>query len=149
PRSEGARRRLVSASHPGRRGPPGVSFYGIRRERPLRQHLPQEFQNVSCPRPNRANRTIVMASKRNIRWENKPSGERTLYIDNGQAMQAWEQGLMEFSADLLVSYGSRFAEAGLGFGFSALRISGGTGVKSHTVVELHKDVVRQFSSRHP
>jgi spermidine synthase len=90
-----------------------------------------------------------MANNRRIRWENKPTGEQTLYIDAGQAMQAWEEGLMEFSADLLVGYGSRFAEAGLGFGFSALRISARTQVKSHTVVELHKDVIRMFSSRCP
>jgi spermidine synthase len=90
---------------------------------------------------------MTLASE--IRWEQKSNGERTLYIGGGQAMQAWEQELMEFSADLLAGYGSTFAEAGLGFGLSALRLCANAGVTSHTVVELHEDVIRTFRGRCP
>jgi spermidine synthase len=92
---------------------------------------------------------MTMAADHSIRWEQKFNGERTLYINGGQAMQAWERELMEFSADLLGSYGNTFAEAGLGFGLSALRMSTNLQVTSHTVVELHDDVIQMFRTRCP
>ena len=42
------------------------------------------------------------------------SGEVTLAIDGGQAMQAWERELMHETADILCTYGSVFLEVGLG-----------------------------------
>jgi predicted methyltransferase len=73
--------------------------------------------------------------------------EVTLYIDGGQAMQAWEAPLMEASADLLTQYGDTFLEAGLGLGISALRIA--DRAQRHTVVEKHEQVIELFEQRHP
>jgi hypothetical protein len=63
-------------------------------------------------------------------------------------VKAWEKNLMEFSADLLVTFGSSFAEAGLGLGLSALRVVAHQHVTRHTVVELHPEVMRLFESQH-
>ena len=63
------------------------------------------------------------------------SGETTLYIDGGQAMQGWERDLMWRSADLLCTYGSSFLEVGLGLGLSALRIASHPSTRRHVVVE--------------
>lgn len=75
--------------------------------------------------------------------------ETTLYIGEEQAMQGWERDLMEFSADLLATFGGNFAEAGLGLGYSALRVCSHPHVKRHTVVEVFPDVIKWFSDRQP
>lgn len=77
------------------------------------------------------------------------SGEVTLSIDDGQAMQGWEKALMEESADLLCQFGSTFVEAGLGLGLSALRIAGHPSTAEHTVVELYREVIDLFAQRCP
>ena len=84
-----------------------------------------------------------------VRLEVSPSGDTTLYIGQSQAMQAWERDLMEFSADLLVSFGPSLAEAGLGLGISTLRASSTPGVESHSVIEIHPEVIRLFRAAHP
>src|SRR5258708_26598228 len=76
-----------------------------------------------------------------------PDGEITLYIDGGETMQGWEQGLMEFSADLLCEYGTRFLEAGLGLGYSANHVA--RHAKRHTVVELYPRVIELYEQEHP
>jgi predicted methyltransferase len=76
-------------------------------------------------------------------------GEVTLWIDGGQAMQRWEAPLMEASADLLCTFGSRFLEAGLGLGISALRIANAESTRRHVVVEKHRKVIDLFAERHP
>jgi predicted methyltransferase len=77
------------------------------------------------------------------------TGEVTLSIAGGQAMQAWERDLMHESADLLCSYGSDFLEAGLGLGLSALRIAGNSGTRHHRVIERYPGVIDLFRSSHP
>lgn len=75
-------------------------------------------------------------------------GEITLYIDGEQAMQAWEKELMWESADILCNYGSVFLEAGLGLGFSALRIAENPNTKKHIVVEKYQKVINLFHQQH-
>jgi predicted methyltransferase len=75
--------------------------------------------------------------------------EMTLYIDGGQAMQAWERPLMEASADLLCGYGSEFLEVGLGLGLSALRIARHPSTRRHVVIEKHQHVIDLFRDQHP
>jgi hypothetical protein len=72
------------------------------------------------------------------------SGEVTLAIDGGQAMQAWELELMHETADILCTYGSVFLEVGLGLGLSALRIASNPGTKRHVVVEKYPRVTELF-----
>ena len=76
-------------------------------------------------------------------------GETTLYIDGGQAMQAWERDLMVDSAEILCGYGSLFLESGLGLGISALHIARHPNTKRHVVVEKYQEVVDLFRARHP
>lgn len=76
-------------------------------------------------------------------------GEVTLYIDGGQAMQAWERELMWRSADLMCAWGSEYLEVGLGLGLSALRIAGHTHTRRHTVVEKYQQVIDLFNERNP
>ena len=76
-------------------------------------------------------------------------GEVTLYIDGGQAMQAWERELMWRSADILCAWGSEYLEVGLGLGLSALRIAGHDHTRRHTVVEKYQQVIDLFYQRHP
>lgn len=78
-----------------------------------------------------------------------PDGEVTLSINDGQSMQGWEAELMQASADLLCGFGSHFAEAGLGLGLSALRITGHRNTRRHVVVEVYDEVIRLFRDRHP
>lgn len=73
--------------------------------------------------------------------------ESTLYIDEAQAMQAWEEELMRKSADLLCEFGDTFLEVGLGMGFSALHIANHPGTKSHTVVEKYPEVTELLRKR--
>jgi spermidine synthase len=77
------------------------------------------------------------------------SGEVTLLIDGGQAMQAWERELMWEMADLLCGYGSEFLEVGLGLGISALRIASNPRTRRHVVVEKYEKVIELFTDRHP
>jgi hypothetical protein len=76
-------------------------------------------------------------------------GEVTLLIDEGQAMQGWEEALMHESADLLCRHGSEFLEVGLGLGLSALRIAGNPSTRRHTLFEKHAEVIDLFRTRHP
>lgn len=77
------------------------------------------------------------------------SGETTLYIDGGQAMQAWERDLMIDSANVLCQYGSNFLEAGLGLGISARAIAGHPNTRRHRVVEKYQEVIDIFRAEHP
>jgi len=77
------------------------------------------------------------------------SGEVTLAIDGGQAMQAWELELMHETADILCTYGSVFLEVGLGLGLSALRIASNPGTQRHVVVEKYPRVTELFYERNP
>ncbi|MCU1347856.1 MAG: methyltransferase [Acidobacteria bacterium] len=79
----------------------------------------------------------------------EPDGATTLYIDNGQAMQAWELDLMHRSADILCSSGSEFLEVGLGLGLSALRIATHPNTRRHVVVEKYQEVIDLFTASHP
>jgi predicted methyltransferase len=74
--------------------------------------------------------------------------ETTLYVDGGQAMQAWEAELMRDSADLLCGYGTSFLEAGLGLGLSALHIARKPSTAQHQVVEKYLEVIELFEERH-
>ena len=76
-------------------------------------------------------------------------GETTLYIDGGQAMQAWEIELMRESANILCTYGSEFLEVGLGLGLSALHIAQHPNTHKHVVVEKYQRVIDLFYERHP
>jgi predicted methyltransferase len=76
-------------------------------------------------------------------------GETTLYIDGGQAMQAWERELMWRSADILCAWGSEYLEVGLGLGLSALRIAGHATTRRHIVVEKYQRVIDLFNERNP
>jgi spermidine synthase len=76
-------------------------------------------------------------------------GEITLYIDGGQAMQAWELELMQASADMLCTYGSDFLEVGLGLGISALHIARHPNTRKHVVIEKYQRVIDLFYERHP
>jgi spermidine synthase len=78
-----------------------------------------------------------------------PDGATTLYIDDGQAMQAWEIDLMHRSADILCAYGSEFLEIGLGLGLSALRIATHPNTRRHVVVEKYQEVIDLFVAHHP
>jgi spermidine synthase len=82
-----------------------------------------------------------------IRLVETPSGEVTLSINQGQSMQGWERTLMEESADLLCGFGSRFLEAGLGLGLSALRIARHPNTRHHVVVEYYDEVIRLHRER--
>ena len=93
---------------------------------------------------------------RTHQWENpdielveSTSGELTLSIDGHQAMQAWERDLMWTSADLLCEFGSKFVEAGLGLGISALRIANHRNVRKHVVVERYQRVIDLFQENNP
>jgi spermidine synthase len=77
------------------------------------------------------------------------NGETTLFIDDRQAMQAWERDLMFASADLLCQHGSNFLEVGLGLGLSALRIARNPATRHHRVVEKYRQVIDLFQERHP
>jgi predicted methyltransferase len=77
------------------------------------------------------------------------NGEVTLYIDGGQAMQAWEHELMWRSADIMCSWGSEYLEVGLGLGLSALRIAGNPNTRRHSVVEKYQKVINLFQERNP
>lgn len=74
-------------------------------------------------------------------------GEVTLFIDGGQAMQAWEQELMCESADILCTYGSEFFEVGLGLGISALRIASNPRTRRHVVIDKYQPVIDGFRAR--
>lgn len=74
-------------------------------------------------------------------------GATTLYIDDGQAMQAWERDLMHRSADILCAEGSEFLEVGLGLGISALRIATHPNTRRHVVVEKYQEVIDLFRAR--
>ena len=76
------------------------------------------------------------------------SGETTLYIADGQAIQGWERELMWAAADLLCAHGSEFLEVGLGLGYSALRIAQAPGTRRHTVIEKYPAVIDLFRARH-
>jgi len=76
-------------------------------------------------------------------------GGVTLYIDGGQAMQAWERDLMRRSADMLCTCGSEFLEVGLGLGISALHIAGHPNTRRHVVVEKYQRVIDLFQERNP
>lgn len=78
-----------------------------------------------------------------------PGGETTLYIDDRQAMQAWEEALMHRSAEILCRHGSEFLEVGLGLGLSSLRIASNPATRTHTVVEKYQQVIDLFASTHP
>ena len=73
----------------------------------------------------------------------------TLYIDGGQAMQAWERDLMRRSAEMLCGCGSEFLEVGLGLGISALHIAEHPNTRRHVVVEKYQTVIDLFSERNP
>jgi len=75
--------------------------------------------------------------------------EITLLIDDGQAMQGWEEALMHESADILCRHGSDFLEVGLGLGFSGLRIAQNPATRQHTVLEKHVEVIELFRAEHP
>jgi spermidine synthase len=77
------------------------------------------------------------------------NGEVTLFIDGGQAMQAWERDLMRESAEILCRHGSEFLEVGLGLGISALVIAGHPNTRRHTVIEKYPQVIELFRERHP
>lgn len=77
------------------------------------------------------------------------NGEVTLFIDEHQAMQAWERELMLASANLLCEYGTTFLEVGLGLGLSALQIASRPNTRRHRVVEKYAEVVQLFRERHP
>jgi spermidine synthase len=77
------------------------------------------------------------------------NGEVTLFIDGGQAMQAWERDLMRESAEILCSHGSEFLEVGLGLGISALVIAGHPNTRRHVVIEKYPQVIELFRERHP
>jgi len=83
-----------------------------------------------------------------VRLIEDDDGEVTLYLDDGQAMQAWEAPLMEASADMMCEFGSEFLEAGLGLGISALRVASNARTIRHVVVERHAEVIRLFGERH-
>src|SRR5207244_4207964 len=72
------------------------------------------------------------------------AGEVTLFIDDVQAMQGWEQQLMWRSADLLCASGNEYLEAGLGLGLSAGRIASRPGTRRHVVVEKYAKVIDLF-----
>src|ERR1700750_1238461 len=74
---------------------------------------------------------------------------QTLFINGSQAMQGWEKELMEISAGILCKAGGCFLEAGLGFGFSALRIASSPKTIQHTVVEKYPEVIAMFRKDHP
>lgn len=76
-------------------------------------------------------------------------GATTLYIDDRQAMQAWERDLMHRSADLLCQHGDHFLEVGLGLGISALRIASHPNTRAHLVVEKYQRVIDLFRTVHP
>lgn len=76
-------------------------------------------------------------------------GETTLYIDGGQAMQAWERELMIDCAQQLCQHGSNFLEAGLGLGISALAIARHPNTRRHVVVEKYRQVIDLFLAAHP
>lgn len=84
-----------------------------------------------------------------ILFASSPDGEETLYVDGGQAMQSWERRLMEEGADFLCQTGSEFLEIGLGFGYSALRISNSPQTKHHRVIEKNATVIERFRAHHP
>lgn len=84
-----------------------------------------------------------------IRIIETQQGEVTLSINDGQAMQGWEQQLMEESADMLCKHGSEFLEVGLGLGLSALRIANHSNTRKHTVVEIYQTVIDLFKQKHP
>ena len=73
------------------------------------------------------------------------NGESTLFIEGGQAMQAWEADLMRESADILCTFGSEFLEVGLGLGISALHIAGHANTRRHIVVEKYPRVIDLFT----
>jgi spermidine synthase len=75
-------------------------------------------------------------------------GATTLYIDDGQAMQAWEIDLMHRSADILCAEGSEFLEVGLGLGISARRIATHPNTRRHVVVEKYQQVIDLFTASH-
>jgi len=75
-------------------------------------------------------------------------GEETLFIDDHQAMQAWERELMTASADILCAYGTTFLEVGLGLGLSALHIARHPNTRRHVVVEKYGKVIDLFRRRH-
>src|SRR6266542_4185269 len=76
-------------------------------------------------------------------------GETTLYIDQRQAMQAWERDLMRRSADILCAHGSEFLEVGLGLGISALHIAQHPATRRHVVIEKYQEVIDLFRVAHP
>jgi spermidine synthase len=77
------------------------------------------------------------------------NGEVTLFIDGGQAMQAWERDLMRESAEILCRHGAEFLEVGLGLGLSALAIAGHPNTRRHLVIEKYPRVIELFRHRHP
>ena len=99
------------------------------------------------------NPTLAKSGKRQrnnpkIKLVEEDGGEVTLYIDGGQAMQAWETELMKESAEILCTYGSEFLEVGLGLGISALHIAKHPNTRKHVVVEKYQRVINLFNNRH-
>lgn len=79
-----------------------------------------------------------------IEYVRTTTGETSLLIGGGQAMQGWETNLMWESADLLCGFGSEFLEVGLGLGISALRIAANPTTRRHTVIEKYARVIELF-----
>lgn len=85
----------------------------------------------------------------------KPSGdlreapalanEIELVIDGQQVMQSWEEPLMREMAMRVAESGGDVLEIGFGMGISATYIQE-FGVRSHTIVEPHDDVIRLFEA---
>ena len=92
---------------------------------------------------------MIDPTHNNIQFIETPEGEETLYIDGSQAMQAWERSLMKEAAEILCQYGSSFLEVGLGFGISGLHIAFHANTESHTILELHREVIDMFYRNHP
>jgi spermidine synthase len=91
--------------------------------------------------------TPLQSDSPDIELVTESDGTTTLYIDDGQAMQAWEHELMHRSADFLCAHGSEFLEVGLGLGISALRIATHPTTRRHTVVEKYQQVIDLFRER--
>lgn len=93
--------------------------------------------------------TPLQSDSPEIELVTEPDGTTTLYIDDGQAMQAWERDLMHRSADILCTHGSEFLEVGLGLGISALRIAAHPSTRRHVVIEKYQQVIDLFHEHNP
>lgn len=77
-------------------------------------------------------------------WRKKPAvfTKNSLIIANHEFMQRWETNYMKMLASIVAKKGGNILEIGFGLGISAHFIQKNQGIKTHTIIEFHPDIIK-------